>query len=126
MSAKHEVLFVAYAVKSEFSTFCALYSILRRQIDFLKFVQVVPPCQFEIHACKSYRRASQYICLENGKSLLDVVKECRKSSVKTLEETIQNIIGPMPVKESVICRNCSGGQYDFLVLFYYLLIFLYT
>ncbi|XP_057779274.1 uncharacterized protein LOC130997863 isoform X2 [Salvia miltiorrhiza] len=72
-------------------------------------LEVVPPCQFEIHACKSYRRASQYICLENGKSLLDVVKECRKSSVKTLEETIQNFIGPMPVKESVICRNCSGS-----------------
>ncbi|KAH6762281.1 Acyl-CoA N-acyltransferase with RING/FYVE/PHD-type zinc finger domain-containing protein [Perilla frutescens var. hirtella] len=76
---------------------------------FCKGVRVVPPCQFEIHACKSYRRASQYICLENGKSLLDVVKECRNSSVKTLEETIQNFIGPMPVKESVICRNCSGS-----------------
>ncbi|EYU41581.1 hypothetical protein MIMGU_mgv1a001359mg [Erythranthe guttata] len=74
-----------------------------------KGAQVVPPCQFEIHACKSYRRASQYICLENGKSLLDVVKECRKSSVKSLEETIQNFIGPMPVKESVICRNCEGS-----------------
>ncbi|KAK6140118.1 hypothetical protein DH2020_026116 [Rehmannia glutinosa] len=71
--------------------------------------RVVPPCQFEIHACKSYRRASQYICLENGKSLLDVVKECRKSSVKTLEETIQNFIGPLPVKESVICSNCEGS-----------------
>ncbi|XP_042054283.1 increased DNA methylation 1-like [Salvia splendens] len=77
--------------------------------SFCKGAQVVPPCQFEIHACKSYRRASQYICLENGMSLLDVVKECRKSSVKTLEETIQNFIGPIPVKESVICRNCSGS-----------------
>ncbi|KAL6574913.1 hypothetical protein OROMI_012198 [Orobanche minor] len=74
-----------------------------------KGTRVVPACQFEIHACKSYRRASQYICLENGKSLLDVVKECRKSSVKTLEETIQNFIGPMPVKESVICSNCKGS-----------------
>ncbi|PIN21476.1 Histone acetyltransferase [Handroanthus impetiginosus] len=74
-----------------------------------KGIRVVPPCQFEIHACKSYRRASQYICLENGKSLLDVVKECRKASVKTLEETIQNFIGPMPVKESVVCRNCEGS-----------------
>ncbi|KZV29464.1 hypothetical protein F511_03749 [Dorcoceras hygrometricum] len=71
-------------------------------------VRVVPPCQFEIHACKSYRRASQYICLENGKSLLDVVKECRKSSVETLEETIHKFVGPMPVKESVICMNCRG------------------
>ncbi|KAL3628427.1 hypothetical protein CASFOL_027473 [Castilleja foliolosa] len=74
-----------------------------------KGTRIVPPCQFEIHACKSYRRASQYICLENGKSLLDVVKECRKSSLKTLEDTIQNIIGPMPLKESVICSNCKGS-----------------
>ncbi|KAG8374192.1 hypothetical protein BUALT_Bualt11G0105500 [Buddleja alternifolia] len=74
-----------------------------------KGARVVPLCQFEIHACKSYRRASQYICLENGKSLLDVLKDCRKSSLKTLEETIQNVIGPLPVKESVICRNCEGS-----------------
>ncbi|EPS67073.1 hypothetical protein M569_07705, partial [Genlisea aurea] len=71
-------------------------------------MRVVPPCQFEIHACRSYRRASQYICLENGKSLLDVVKECRKSSIKSLEETLQDFVGPMPVKESVICHNCGG------------------
>ncbi|KAL3825836.1 hypothetical protein ACJIZ3_021865 [Penstemon smallii] len=74
-----------------------------------KGAKVVPPCKFEIHASKSYRRASQYICFENGKSLLDVVKECRKSSVKTLEETIQNFVGPLPVKESVNCRNCGGS-----------------
>lgn len=75
---------------------------------YCKGERVVPPCQFEIHACKSYRRASQYICFENGKSLLDVVKECRKSSRKSLEETIHNFVGPMPVKESVVCRNCNG------------------
>ncbi|XP_051131514.1 uncharacterized protein LOC127251720 isoform X2 [Andrographis paniculata] len=73
-----------------------------------KGAQVVPPCQFEIHACKSNRRTSQYICLENGKSLLDVIKECRKSSLRTLEETIQNFIGPLPVKGTVICQNCKG------------------
>nr|GMC79614.1 increased DNA methylation 1 isoform X2 [Ipomoea batatas] len=68
---------------------------------------VVPPCKFEIHACKSYRRASQYICLENGKSLLDVVKECRKCSLNALEETIQSFIGPTPVKETIVCQNCK-------------------
>ncbi|CAA0830346.1 Acyl-CoA N-acyltransferase with RING/FYVE/PHD-type zinc finger domain [Striga hermonthica] len=69
--------------------------------------RVVPPCQFEIHASKSYRRASQYICFENGKSLLEVVKECRKSTVKALEQTIRNFVGPFPVKESVICSSCK-------------------
>ncbi|KAL3536204.1 hypothetical protein ACH5RR_004665 [Cinchona calisaya] len=70
-------------------------------------VTVVPPCKFEIHACRSYRRATQYICLENGKSLLDVVMECRKSNSKAVEKTIQNIIGPLPIKESIICQNCK-------------------
>lgn len=68
----------------------------------------MPPSKFEIHACNSYRRASEYICLENGKSLLDVVKECRKGSLKTLEETIQSVIGPVPVKKSLFCRDCKG------------------
>ncbi|KAF5953924.1 hypothetical protein HYC85_006780 [Camellia sinensis] len=71
--------------------------------------RVVNPCQFEIHACKSYRRAAQYICLENGKSLLQVLKACRNSPVDTLEETIQSFIGPLAVKESIICQNCNGS-----------------
>ncbi|KAL3532007.1 hypothetical protein ACH5RR_005528 [Cinchona calisaya] len=70
-------------------------------------VTVIPPSEFETHACGSYRRAAWYVCLENGKSLLDVLKECRNSSLKTLEETIQSIIGPLPVKESITCRSCK-------------------
>ncbi|CAN4117156.1 unnamed protein product [Withania somnifera] len=71
--------------------------------------RVVLPGKFEIHACKTYRRASEYICLENGKSLLDVVKECRKGSLKKLEATIRSFIGPIPVKENIICQNCNGS-----------------
>ncbi|KAK4342975.1 hypothetical protein RND71_038791 [Anisodus tanguticus] len=70
--------------------------------DLCKGARVVPPCKFEIHACKTYRRASQYICLENGKSLLDVVKECRKGSLKQLEATIRSFIGPIHVKENIM------------------------
>uniref|UniRef100_M0ZX83 DNA binding protein n=1 Tax=Solanum tuberosum TaxID=4113 RepID=M0ZX83_SOLTU len=77
--------------------------------DLCKGARVVPPGKFEIHACKTYRRASQYICLENGKSLLDVVKECRKGSLKNLEATIRSFIGPIPVKENIICQNCNGS-----------------
>ncbi|TMW92563.1 hypothetical protein EJD97_012859 [Solanum chilense] len=77
--------------------------------DLCKGIRVVPPGKFEIHACKTYRRASQYICLENGKSLLDVVKECRKGSLKNLEATVRSFIGPIPVKENIICRNCNGS-----------------
>ncbi|VFQ59417.1 unnamed protein product [Cuscuta campestris] len=72
---------------------------------------VLSPCKFEIHARKSYKRASQYIFFENGKSLLDLVKECRKCSLETLEETIQSCIGLPCLQESEetnLCQKCKG------------------
>ncbi|PHT37800.1 hypothetical protein CQW23_21373 [Capsicum baccatum] len=77
--------------------------------NLCKGARVVLPGKFEIHACKAYKRASEYICLENGKSLLDVVKECRKGSLKKLEATIRSFIGPLPVKENIICQNCNSS-----------------
>ena len=50
--------------------------------------RVIPPSQFEIHACKQYKRAAQYICFENGKSLLEVLRACRRRPLHTLEATI--------------------------------------
>ncbi|GAA0183666.1 hypothetical protein LIER_42443 [Lithospermum erythrorhizon] len=75
--------------------------------SFCMGARVIPPSQFEIHAIKIYKRASQYICMENGKSLLDIVKECSKCSLKALQGMIQTLIGPMPEKESIVCRNCK-------------------
>lgn len=37
-----------------------------------------------------------------------MVKECRKGSLKKLEETIRSFIGPIPMKENIICQNCNG------------------
>ncbi|XP_057984255.1 uncharacterized protein LOC131168662 [Malania oleifera] len=70
---------------------------------------VVTPAQFERHACKVYRRAAQYICFENGKSFLQVLKACKNCPLDTLEATIQNAIGSLPVKESTICQSCKGS-----------------
>ncbi|KAK4392135.1 Chromodomain-helicase-DNA-binding protein 4 [Sesamum angolense] len=61
-----------------------------------KGATVVSPRQFEIHACNTYRCASQHICFENGKSLLDVVKEVRVCPNMTLEEAVQSYAGPAP------------------------------
>ncbi|KAG5556783.1 hypothetical protein RHGRI_007146 [Rhododendron griersonianum] len=69
--------------------------------------RVVSPGVFEIHACKSYRRAAQYICLENGRNLLEVVKACQDSSLNMLEETIRNLIGSLPEKGPLSCHNCK-------------------
>lgn len=71
--------------------------------------RVVPPSAFEVHACKVYKRASQYICFENGKSLLEVVKLCNKYCLKTLATDIQNVVGPLIRKEIVICQSCKGS-----------------
>lgn len=37
-----------------------------------------------------------------------MVKECRKGSLKNLETTVRSFIGPIPVKENIICLNCNG------------------
>ncbi|XWS43506.1 hypothetical protein CRYUN_Cryun16bG0109900 [Craigia yunnanensis] len=71
--------------------------------------RVVPPSQFEIHACKQYKRASQYICFENGKSLLEVLRACRRRPLHTLEATIQNILSALPEKKCFTCRRCKGS-----------------
>ncbi|MBA0734743.1 hypothetical protein Gogos_018637, partial [Gossypium gossypioides] len=71
--------------------------------------RVVPPSQFEIHACKQYKRAAQYICFENGKSLLEVLRACRRGPLHTLEATIQNIIRALPEQKCFTCRRCKGS-----------------
>ncbi|XP_004306175.1 PREDICTED: uncharacterized protein LOC101309477 [Fragaria vesca subsp. vesca] len=69
--------------------------------------RVIPPSQFEIHACKTYRRAAQYICLANGRSLLDLLKVCRNASLHALEATIQKFINSSPIDKYFTCQKCS-------------------
>ncbi|XVF07796.1 hypothetical protein REPUB_Repub06bG0170500 [Reevesia pubescens] len=71
--------------------------------------KVVPPSQFEIHACKQYKRAAQYICFENGKSLLEVLRACRRRPLHTIEATIQNILSALPEQKCFTCRRCKGS-----------------
>ncbi|KAG6735415.1 hypothetical protein POTOM_061979 [Populus tomentosa] len=70
--------------------------------------KVIPPSQFEIHAIKQYRRAAQYICFENGKSLLDVLNTCRAAPLDSLETTIQSAISGLPVERTFTCKRCKG------------------
>ncbi|XVE76081.1 hypothetical protein DITRI_Ditri12bG0144300 [Diplodiscus trichospermus] len=71
--------------------------------------RVIPPSQFEIHACKQYKRAAQYICFENGKSLLEVLRACRRRPLHMLEATIQNILSALPEQKCFTCRRCKGS-----------------
>ncbi|RDX93310.1 Increased DNA methylation 1, partial [Mucuna pruriens] len=70
--------------------------------------RVIPPSQFEIHACNIYKRAAQYICLENGKSLLELMRACRAAPLHTLEATIQNFVSSPPEEKYFTCKNCRG------------------
>lgn len=72
-----------------------------------KGCRVVPPSQFEIHACKQYRRAAQYICLENGRSLLDLLKACRGVPLHTLEATVQSFVSSSPEEKYFTCKKCK-------------------
>ncbi|KAK7392515.1 hypothetical protein VNO78_20957 [Psophocarpus tetragonolobus] len=71
-------------------------------------LRVIPPSQFEIHACNIYKRAAQYICLENGKSLLELLRACRAAPLHTLEATIQNFINSPPEEKYFTCKSCRG------------------
>ncbi|XP_054812842.1 uncharacterized protein LOC129313599 isoform X2 [Prosopis cineraria] len=70
--------------------------------------KVIPPSQFEVHACKSYRRAAQYICFENGKSLLELLRACSGTPLHTLETTIQNFVCSPPQEKYLTCKRCKG------------------
>ncbi|TKY62074.1 Increased DNA methylation 1 [Spatholobus suberectus] len=70
--------------------------------------RVIPPSQFEIHACKQYRRAAQYICLENGKSLLDLLRASRGVPLHNLEATVQNFVCSPPEERYFTCKRCKG------------------
>ncbi|XP_058738080.1 uncharacterized protein LOC131610206 isoform X2 [Vicia villosa] len=70
--------------------------------------RVIPPSQFEIHACKQYKRAVEYICLENGKSLLDLLRACRRAPLHDLEATIQNFVRSPPEEKYFTCKRCKG------------------
>lgn len=70
--------------------------------------RVISPSQFEIHACKQYRRAVEYICFENGKSLLDLLRACRGAPLHDLEATIQNIVCSPPEEKYFTCKRCKG------------------
>ncbi|WCJ34412.1 Acyl-CoA N-acyltransferase with RING/FYVE/PHD-type zinc finger domain [Euphorbia peplus] len=103
---------VVYMGGKKFQAFC-LRGIIKDvgilcSCSICKGCRVVPPSQFEIHAIKQYRRAAQYICFENGKSLLDVLNICRTSRLDSLEDTIQNAISGSPREKTFTCKRCKG------------------
>ncbi|KAB1227407.1 Chromodomain-helicase-DNA-binding protein 4 [Morella rubra] len=73
-----------------------------------KGVEVVTPSLFELHAGSANKRPPEYIYLENGKTLRDVMNACVNASLDTMEELVRNAIGCSSLKKSTICLNCRG------------------
>ncbi|MCL7034531.1 hypothetical protein MKW94_021000, partial [Papaver nudicaule] len=70
---------------------------------------VVTPMEFERHAGSGNKRAADYIYLDNGNNLRDVMNACRDAPLDTLESTIQNAVCSSPsVNKTTICIDCKG------------------
>ncbi|XP_011028277.1 PREDICTED: uncharacterized protein LOC105128359 isoform X3 [Populus euphratica] len=77
--------------------------------DDCKGKEVVTPTVFVLHAGSSNKRPPEYICLENGNTLCDVMNACKNSSLDTLDEAIRLSTGFSPSKKSNFCLNCRGS-----------------
>ncbi|KAL0390584.1 UNVERIFIED_CONTAM: Increased DNA methylation 1 [Sesamum calycinum] len=61
--------------------------------DECKERKIVTPNQFEMHAGSGNKRPPEYIFLDNGKSLRDVLNACKANLSESLESVILNAIG---------------------------------
>ncbi|KAK6926698.1 Zinc finger, PHD-finger [Dillenia turbinata] len=79
--------------------------------DSCNGARIIPPMQFELHAGSSNKRPPEYIYIENGKTIRDVLNVCKESPLDMVEEAILSAIAPLsstPAKEAANCRNCKG------------------
>lgn len=66
------------------------------------------PNQFELHAGSGNKRPPEYIYLDSGNTLRDVLKACREAPLDSLEVNIQNVIGCSVQNKTTSCMNCKG------------------
>ncbi|WVZ02363.1 hypothetical protein V8G54_023169 [Vigna mungo] len=69
-------------------------------------VEVVSPTIFELHAGSSNKRPPEYIFLENGSTLRDIMNIFLNIPLNTLEEVVQKALGDFTMKKSKFCVNC--------------------
>nr|XP_018676991.1 PREDICTED: uncharacterized protein LOC103973506 isoform X2 [Musa acuminata subsp. malaccensis] len=64
-------------------------------------------CDSSIHAGSTKKHPADFIYLQNGNSLHDVVKACHGAPLDMLEAAIQGAIGPVPPKKCFTCQKCK-------------------
>ncbi|XP_028808157.1 uncharacterized protein LOC114762754 isoform X2 [Neltuma alba] len=72
-------------------------------------VEVVTPTVFELHAGSANKRPPEYIYLENGNTLRDVMNTCSSVARDVLEESVQKILGGFSFKKSATCLKCRAA-----------------
>ncbi|KAM7528022.1 hypothetical protein LguiB_031432 [Lonicera macranthoides] len=77
--------------------------------DMCGGAEVVTPNQFELHAGSSNKRPPEYIFLENGNTLRDVLNACKVAPPEALEVTIKHATGSLSEREPTFCMNCKGS-----------------
>ncbi|RZC77214.1 hypothetical protein C5167_001356 [Papaver somniferum] len=70
--------------------------------------KVVTPCQFEQHAGGTKEHPEEYIYLENGSSLGEVLGLLKDIPLENLKATIQSAISTAHVKNTCTCMYCKG------------------
>lgn len=74
-----------------------------------KGTKVVTPSLFEMHAGSSNKRPPDYMYLDNGNTLRDVLNACKESKLDNLEATIRKAIGYAAKEKSTYCVTCKGS-----------------
>ncbi|EXC24900.1 Chromodomain-helicase-DNA-binding protein 4 [Morus notabilis] len=75
-----------------------------------KGMQVVTPTVFELHAGSLNKRPPEYIYLENGSTLRDVISACQNSPLISLEEAVQRVLGCSLIGKCTKCFHCKGSM----------------
>ncbi|KAK3024427.1 hypothetical protein RJ639_044601 [Escallonia herrerae] len=72
--------------------------------------KVVTPNQFELHAGSANKHPPEYIFLDNGATIRDVLNACKSAPLDKLEENIVHVIGSIPEtgngKRMLLCDSC--------------------
>ncbi|XP_073144527.1 uncharacterized protein [Henckelia pumila] len=72
--------------------------------------KVVTPNQFELHAGSGNKRPPEYIFLENGNNLRDVLNACKGEHSDPLEVVIRNSIGRAELRPPTSCGASVGPK----------------
>jgi hypothetical protein len=84
---------------------------------FSLFLKVVSICKFEEHAGSTARHASDFIILENGRSLRDVLEAGKRVAPDRFSDVIRKAIEFSSHRGCLACRKCRGNALRIIPLF---------